>query len=313
MNLFAATFCPLKNDFTLNTGIVGEYGTFLKSSGLKGVFVNGSTGNFVSLSTDERMELIEAWATDKPTDFQIINHVGHLNLFEAKKLTTHSKDLVNGIAAIYPFYFLPRNINKVIEYCSQIAECAPHLPFYYYHIPVLTNINIDILEFTKAARKEIPNFKGIKFTDNNLDEYESLQKHFDSLEFMYGVDEQFAQSYMRGANGWVGSTYNFLSPIFYQIKEAIDNDNINHAMTLQHKVIEVINMLNELSGYHGAAKSFLKILGLDLGPSRFPHENLSDIKLEIANQRFQRIGLNLQSGNFLSKLISIHNIKINSQ
>ena len=71
-NLIAATYTPLKEDGSLNLKIIKDYGIFLKSNNIAGAFVNGSTGDFASLTPDERKLIIDSWAKDKPSNFNLI-------------------------------------------------------------------------------------------------------------------------------------------------------------------------------------------------------------------------------------------------
>ena len=82
-NLIAATYTPMHKDGSLNLELIQAYGQFLKANKIAGAFSNGSTGDFVSLSTYERKQVVEAWSKNKPTDFYLTNHVGHTNLKEA--------------------------------------------------------------------------------------------------------------------------------------------------------------------------------------------------------------------------------------
>ena len=86
----------------------------------------------------------------------------------AKELASFASDKMDAIAALAPYYFKLRSVEKLIDYCKEISSSAPNLPFYYYHIPVLSGANINMFEFLKIASKQIPQFAGIKFTHNNL-------------------------------------------------------------------------------------------------------------------------------------------------
>ena len=123
-NLVAATYAPMHKDGSLNLEIIEPYGQFLKSNKVAGAFVNGSTGDFVSLSIDERKRLIEAWSINRPKDFYLTNHVGHTNLKEAQELAVHSENLVDAICALPPYYFKPKTLDNLLLYCSEIAKQA---------------------------------------------------------------------------------------------------------------------------------------------------------------------------------------------
>src|SRR5690606_16242256 len=147
MNLLAATYAPMKEDYSLNPDLINTYGDFLKHNSIKGAFINGSTGDFVSLSTRERMQIMDAWSGQRTEDFKVINHVGHTSLIEAVKLAKHSAILADGVAVLAPYYFTIKSVAKLVDYCKEIAQAAPELPFYYYHIPVLSGAHLDMRDF----------------------------------------------------------------------------------------------------------------------------------------------------------------------
>jgi N-acetylneuraminate lyase len=290
--LIAATYAPMHTDYSINLGAISEYGQFLKNNKVKGAFVNGSTGDFVSLSTKERKEIISEWSNTKPSDFFLVNHVGHNSLLEAKELAAHSADKVDAIAALAPYYFRLSSLKSLLEYCKEIAACAPDTPFYYYHIPVLTGANFLMHEFLEMASREIPNFAGVKFTNNNLIDYKyCMDFNNGAYNILFGFDEILLASLPMGAEGWVGSTYNHLAPLYLSIIEAFHNNDHTLAAALQEKSMKFVDILNAKGGFNGAAKSFMQVLGVDCGPSRFPHVTLSPKELEEARSALNALGI----------------------
>ncbi|WP_228238289.1 dihydrodipicolinate synthase family protein [Allomuricauda sp. M10] len=297
--LIAATYAPMHNDKSLNVDIIPLYGNFLTQNGVKGAFINGSTGDFASLNTEERKALASAWGKVKSQDLFVIDHVGHTSIDVAKELATHSADRVDGIAAIAPFYFRLSRLDKLVEYCKEIAACAPNIPFYYYHIPELSGASFSMVDFLELATPQIPNLGGIKFTNNNIVDYQ-YAKDFNkgSANILFGYDEIFLSSLPYGANGWVGSTYNHLAPLYLSIRNAFNDGNHELAAALQQKSMEFVDLLNAKGGFSGAAKSFMKVLGVDCGPSRFPHTTLTDLQIEEIHNALIALGITP----YLSKL-----------
>ncbi|MEZ4771971.1 MAG: dihydrodipicolinate synthase family protein [Bacteroidia bacterium] len=285
-HLIAATYAPMKKDASLNPDIIGAYGNFLQNNKVAGAFINGSTGDFASLTVEERKLIVDAWSQNKPDGFQIINHVGHTSLNVAMDLTTHAANKVDAIAALAPFYFRLNSMAKLVEYCASIAACAPDLPFYYYHIPDLSGADFRMIDFMGVASKVIPNFAGLKFTKNNLIDYKyCLDFQDQAYDVLFGVDEIFISSLPLGAKGWVGSTYNHLAPLYYKIKELVEQSDLEQAAALQAKAMRFVDSLNAKGGFNGVAKGYMKILGIDCGPSRFPHTTLTDeAYLEISKE-----------------------------
>ncbi|MDT7829887.1 dihydrodipicolinate synthase family protein [Pricia sp. S334] len=291
-DLIAATYAPMRQDGSLNLNAIAPYGEFLKSNKVKGAFVNGSTGDFVSLSTTERKQLIEAWAKESPENFFITNHVGHTNIREAQDLAAHSEELADAICALPPFYFKPQTLDSLLHYCSEIAKRAPSLPFYYYHIPILTGANFPMIDFLRMAVDRIPNFEGIKYSHYDPKDF-SRCLHFDqgSRNILFGVDEKLVSSLPLGATGWVGSTYNHLAPLYYKLISSFRDDDIPSAEALQEKAIFFVETLDKIGGFNGAGKSFMRLFGLDMGPSRFPHHTMTDGQLTTAVQKLDEKGI----------------------
>lgn len=290
-NLIAATYAPMHDNGEVNIGIVPEYASFLKANGVSGIFANGSTGDFASLSIEERKTLIDAWTKEKEDDFFITNHVGDINLNIAVELAGHSADKADAIATLAPFYFKP-NLEKLVDYCYAIAQAAPNIPFYYYHIPDLTGANFSMPDFMHKASKQIPNFAGLKFTQNNLVHYtEAKLFNHKAFNILFGVDEAFLSSLPLGATGWVGSTYNHLAPLYLAIRNYFEQGEHEKAVELQNKAIAFVNIVASFGGFNGGGKSFMKVLGLDFGPARFPHTTLNHAQLNEIKKQLNEMGL----------------------
>lgn len=291
-NLVAAAYAPMFKDGTLNTGKIKEYSQFLVRNKISGVFMNGSTGDFTSLSTEERKQLTLAWSQNRKDDLYLIDHVGHTNIREAKELARYASDKVDAISVLAPYYFRLNKIEKLIQYCKEIAACAPNLPFYYYHIPVLSGANFNMQDFLTIAENEIPTLAGIKFTNNNIIDYQHSKKvSSGKFNILFGYDEIFINSLPMGATGWVGSTYNQLAPLYYKIKELFEKGQMAEATDLQTKAIRFVEILDSKGGFNGVGKGFMRTLGIDCGPSRFPHTTLTDADYEDIRKELDAIGL----------------------
>jgi N-acetylneuraminate lyase len=292
MKFIAAAYAPMTLAGSLNPKVVSSYGKFLRTNGVYGAFINGSTGDFVSLSTPERKQLLEFWVDRRPSDLYLINHVGHNNLLEAKELAAHSVGKADAIGALAPFYFVPKTISQLVAYCREIALAAPELPFYYYHIPVLTGVDFDMSDFVKIATAEIPSFAGLKFTEDDLQKYRSaLETTTPGQQIFFGVDERMHNSLSYGATGWVGSTYNHIAPLYHEIGVLYAKGAVEEAASLQHRAIRFVEILASYGGFPGASKSFMRHLGLDMGPSRFPHHTLTSKELDEVIRDFDREGI----------------------
>lgn len=307
MKLITAAYTPLDRDLSLKTSTISDYYKYLLNKGIDGVFLNGSTGDFTSLRVEERMTLLEEWSKTIDVDnFYLINHVGSNSLEEAKDLARHSIGLADAISALPPFYFHLNSIEQLVDYCEELAAVTPHLPFYYYHIPVLSNANFKMSEFLKLVEKRIPTFKGIKFTHTDILDYqdcvEYVEKNNLDYELFFGVDEMFMTSLPFNESGWVGSTYNHFPEVYREIQKCFEEKDYKKGRDLQQKAKEFVNILQRNGGYNGLSKSLMKLYGVDCGPSRFPHKTPTDEVVYKVVEEIDAIGINLSIKKQLSTL-----------
>lgn len=72
-------------------------------------------------------------------------HVGHNSVQEAAKLASESAKLgAKGIFSMPPVYFRPSTPDTLVDAMAVVAAGAPDLPFWYYHFPAMSNVNIDM-------------------------------------------------------------------------------------------------------------------------------------------------------------------------
>jgi N-acetylneuraminate lyase len=89
-----------------------------------------------------------------------------------------------------------------------IASAAPSLPFYYYHIPSATNVDLPMVDFLAVADGLIQNLAGIKYTHYDLEDLQ-LCLHYGGGKYniLFGRDQYLLAAVALGVRGAVGSTY----------------------------------------------------------------------------------------------------------
>jgi N-acetylneuraminate lyase len=165
-----------------------------------------------------------------------------------------------------------------------IAAAAPDLPFYYYDIPALTGVCLPMRDFLAKAPEHIPNLAGIKFTNDDLDDYSRCLK-VGEFDIPWGIDEQLLPALRAGAKGAVGSSYNFAAPLYRKLIEAFEAGDLETATRLQQEAIELIEALAKV-GYLGAVKAVMEWQGVPLGPARLPIGNPTPAQLEPLRAKF---------------------------
>jgi N-acetylneuraminate lyase len=289
--LIAATFTPMREDGPLRLDRAAPMVEFLQRSGIHAIYVVGSTGEGVSLSVRERREAAEAFVRAARGRLPVIVQVGHTSLTEARELAAHAQDIgADAVSAVPPFYFKPSSAANLADCMAQIAGGAPKLPFYYYHIPAITSVGLDLVDFIRMARKRMPTFAGIKYTAPTVHEYMAcVAEAGDDLDIFWGVDEMLLCGLAAGAKGAVGSTYNYAAPVYRRLIDAFERGNLEEAREWQARSVEMIRHILEAGGL-SAQKAVMQLIGQDCGPTRLPLPQLSKDQIERMGARLREIG-----------------------
>ena len=277
--LIDAPFTPFHEDGSLNLAPIPEYAALLARNGLKGVFINGSSGEGYMLTEEERMRLAEAWMAAVPEDFKVIVHVGSTSVMSSRRLAEHAQKIgAWGIGAMATPFPKIGSIEQLCRYCEEIASAAPNLPFYYYHIPAFNGAFLSMYDFLKAVDGRIPNFAGIKYTFESLYEYNRCRRYqHGKFDMLHGQDETILPCLaMGGAQGGIGGTTNYNGRCLTGILEAWEKGDLEKARQLQDFAQDVIDVICNFRGNIVGGKRIMKLIGLDLGPNRVPFMSVTE-------------------------------------
>jgi len=287
--LFKGLWVATLTGFDRKTGkadasTVDQYARLLENDGVDGVFVNGTSGESLSLTTEERKDLCAAWktATAKTGKLKLIVHVGSTSVETAKELAHHAESLgVHGISIIPPCFHKPANVDSMVLFSKAVADAAPKTPLIIYHFPLMTGVNTYLLRdlFTKG-KPVIPTLAGAKFTHTDLLDMErSIHHPLGPFSIFSGYDQALLPGLSIGAVSTIGISYNVLAPRYQRIIDLHNKSDIAGASKEQ----ETLNKWYEVAERYGlipAHKALLRLKGLDLGPVRLPLIDLSDSQLQ---------------------------------
>lgn len=278
--LVAATFSPMSADGSINLRQVERHAELLIESRVAGAFVNGSTGESLSLSMMERQQLAERWCQVARGVLPVIVHVGHNSLPEAQALAAHAQKVgAQGVAAMAPCFFRPQSAADLVVWCAAIAAAAPDLPFYFYHIPGATNVRVAMSDFLPLAVRRIPTLAGIKYTHNDLLEFrECVAWDGGRLNILFGCDDILLAALPLGCRGAIGTTYCCMAPVYHGVIKAYEAGNMRTARKLQDDAMELVRIVRAI-GALPALKAIMKWQGVDCGPVRLPLRDLSPEQL----------------------------------
>ncbi len=289
--LIPAPYTPMNPDGSLNLEAIGTLAEVSLKANLRGAFVCGTTGEGVSLTVSERKKVAERWQSTVRGDFVVMVNVSALCLEDSRALARHAQGIgAYAIASMAPCFFKPASAENLALFCGEIADAAPDLPFYYYHIPEMTGVNIPVYDFLTAAANRIPTLTGAKFTTPDLMDFgRCLTRDDGRFDMLFGREQMLLSALVLGAKGAVGTTYNFAGPLFQRIVAAYEGGDIATARTEQIRAAEMASILGGFGGL-AAGKAVMKMVGLDCGPPRLPQRPLSERQCKELRAELERIG-----------------------
>jgi len=277
--IVAATFAAYQADGSLNLTIIPQLVDKLVADGVAGVYICGTNGEGPNMTVEERMAIAEAYVKAANKRILVLVHVGHTSIQECKKLAAHAAQIgADAFSSVAAFYFKPTSVQNLVDCMAEIASAAPELPFYYYHMPTLTGVGMDMVEFLALGEQKIPNLAGIKYTASTLHEFQACLNYKDGkFEVLSGYDEMLLSALAVGAVGAIGSTYTFVAPVYLEIIKLFRNNDLTAARALQLKVVDFIRCIIKHPSI-AAQRAIMEMLGYDLGDARLPLVPLSSNK-----------------------------------
>ncbi len=276
--LIAAPFAPLSAKDEVMYDFIPGYYEFLEKNKVVGAFINGSTGEGVSLSQAEKRKITEKWTSvgSVRKTMKVINLVGGTSYQECIESAIHSQENgVDAIAILAPYYFKPAGAKQLAEFCAKIAAAVPDMPVYFYHIPVLTGCNVSMFDFLQEAAPIIPNLVGIKYTHEDFMDFLSCMSFENGrFDMLWGRDENLLSALVLGARGGVGSTFNYAAPLYLQLIAAFDKGDLVEARKLQQLSIDMIRLLGKYGGI-ASGKAYMRYVDMNCGEFRLPVKNMT--------------------------------------
>ena len=253
--------------------------------GVQGVYVNGSSGECIYLSVEDRKLILENVMAVAKGKLTVIAHVACNNTKDSVELAKHAESLgVDAIAAIPPIYFrLPAY--SIARYWNDMSKAAPSTDFIIYNIPQLsgTTLTRDLY----AEMRKNPRVIGVKNSSMPTQDIQMFVADGGDDHIVFnGPDEQFISGRVIGAKAGIGGTYGVMPDLFLKLNELIKESDFETAKELQYAINDVIyKMVSGRANLYAVIKEILRLNEkLDLGSVRAPLEPLHEEDLAIAKE-----------------------------
>lgn len=278
--VFPALLTPFTAEGKINEKELVKLVEMNLKKGVSGFYVGGSTAEAFLLSIEERKYILDIVAGAVGGKATVISHIGCIATKDALELARHSEKAgADAISSIPPFYY-NFSAPEIRDYYFDIVDKVP-LPMVVYHFPAFSGVSMGMEEL--GAFFSDPRFIGLKFTSNDFFTLERVKNTYPDKLVYNGFDEMFLAGVSMGADGGIGSTYNFMAEKFLKIFQLVKEGKTQEALEIQNDVNTIIKLLSKI-GVMPGEKEVLIQMGFDFGVCRKPFKTVTEEEKELIHK-----------------------------
>ncbi|MEE3258470.1 MAG: dihydrodipicolinate synthase family protein [Candidatus Latescibacterota bacterium] len=285
---FTGIFCPniviFDEQGKINYPEMERYINWLIEAGIHGLYPNGSTGEFVRLSWEERQDVVRLICEVNQGRVPVLAGASEANLRDVLKMTEFYAGLggVDAISLVPPYYY-PISEESLFEYFAEIARESP-LDILLYNIPQFTQeLSLDLMERLIPYERIFGTKDSSRDQPRLINTMHRLRQHRPDYVVLVGCEEILFPSVMMGASGGTIATSGIVPEVIVEIYEQTVAGDIDRARTLQYRILDLINLMLLGVNFPEGFKTGVAARGFDVGPPRAstnPGEQEYLLKLE---------------------------------
>lgn len=268
------------------------YIDWLIDHGVDGLYPNGSTGEFVRFTPQERRQIVQIVVDQADGRVPVLAGAAEANAKETiEACQAYGAMGVRAVAIVAPFYYR-LSPEGVYAYFREIADHVS-VDVTLYNIPMFAS-PIDVDTVVRLA-SECPRVIGIKDSSGDLPNMMRMMAAIRPLRedftFLTGWDASLALMLIAGADGGTNATSGVVPEITRLIHRSAVSGDFETAVRLQYQLIPLFDAMISLGEFPEGFRAGARSRGWDLGPGRVP---TSDNQQQVVMQGQRHIAALIQ-------------------
>ena len=268
--VYPAMLTPFDDEGAVNESVLRQMVNWLIDQGVSGLFPLGSVGEFIHLSFEEKVKVIETVCTEAGGRVPVTPGTTESCSANCIKLTGKARELGSSAVVIAPPYYLPASQEQIEEHFEQVFAVFPDFPIILYNIPLFSDpIDYDVVK--RLSR--FPCVVGMKDSSGNMVDFmhymDKVRLIGAELNIMTGREEMLFSALAVGARGTMSATVGIVPEIMTGIYRAWLEGDREKAIALQFSVLQLIRAMFALPFPLGF-KAALELRGFKMGESKRP-------------------------------------------
>ena len=283
---------PCAHDGRLDEKRFCEHIGFLERADVSGIFIGGTTGEFVNFSAEERMHQLTL-ACRSSNRLNVLYNITSMNRDEMQRHIDFVGEMgISCVSVTAPIYHKYDN-SALVEYFAQVSEMTKGLTLFIYNMPNTTG-NPIVTGLLPQLIKDCPNLKGIKDSSMN---FTNLQEFYfaapEGFEVITGNDAEILASLQLGCRGAIVALANVYPELCVGIHNCYQSGDLETAQLYQKALIRLRQACRATIPVM-SHKYLLELRNAPMGEAHFPMRNLKESEKEILRDAFHSVQYMLQ-------------------
>ncbi|MDP7989131.1 4-hydroxy-tetrahydrodipicolinate synthase [Bacillus sp. MHSD_36] len=281
---FPVLITPMDEFQEINWNGVKQNVNYFIEQKVAGIIINGSTGEFVSLSKEERFKMVETVLKEVDGRIPVIVGTAAETTKETIEYTKHAEAHGADCALIINSYYCKPKEEEIYFHFKEISN-AVNIPIMLYNNPFTSGVDMST-ELMLRIGKDCENVTHIKESSGDIRKARNLVRQGEgAFEVFCGSEDLVMESYLVGATGWVSVAGNIVPGLVTKMYEHFHNGELEKAWEINDAILPLCEFLEGSGKYVQIVKRSMELHGQAGGPSRYPRLGLT----EEENQKLQML------------------------
>jgi 4-hydroxy-tetrahydrodipicolinate synthase len=261
---------PLDDQGRINETELRHYVDWLIEHGVHGLYPNGSTGEFIRFTPEERRLIVRIVCDQARGRVPVLAGAAEANARETVlACEAYASFGARAVAIVSPFYYR-LSTESVYAYFREIALNSP-IDVTLYNIPMFAS-PIDVPTIRRLA--ELERIVGIKDSSGDLAfmmrMIAAIRSNRPDFSFLTGWEAVLVPMLMIGADGGTNATSGVVPELTRQMYDLTRKGNLDQAMTLQYRLLELFDAMLYSADFPEGFRAAVELRGFQMGQSRQP-------------------------------------------
>lgn len=271
--IYTPVVTPHGDDFTIDKDKFAEVIEHLISSGINGLIIAGTTGEYYAQTTEERIMLMKFAKDINKGRLPLIIGTGAIRTEESIVYAENAKAIgADGLLIATPPYAYPTSREVALH--ALAIDRAANLPAMLYNYPGRMSVNMDEEVLDRVGRS--PNFCAIKESSGDINRVHLLARDYPHIQLSCGMDDQALEFFAWGARSWVCAGSNFAPEAHIALYKACAVEgNFEKGRRIMSAMLPLMSVLEQGGKFVQCIKHGLSLRGIPVGPPRKPLQPLN--------------------------------------